>query len=109
MASIDNVKILLSAVTTGTSDSFDVGSCLQVAFETEWSAGTSAGVVVIEHSFVTDYAGTWANLDTQTQSASTLAFGTMPAPLGFLRARVTTTVVDGTVTVRARRLYADLG
>lgn len=99
---------LFSAVTTGTSREIESGGATQIGFECESSAGVSAGIVVIEHSAVEGYAGTWAALDTKDFSAlgaSKKTFFTYPGPLGRIRARVTTNFVGGTLTVREKRMF----
>lgn len=99
---------LFSAVTTGTSGEVESGGATQVAFECESSAGVSAGIVVIEHSAVAAYSGTWALLDTKDFAAigaSKKTFFTYPGPLGRIRARVTTNFVGGTLTVREKRMF----
>lgn len=93
---------LLSAVTTGTSAVMAVPSGLHylTAFITG-SSGVSAGKVKIEGAPSADYAGTWALIgseitvgDDTTQTA--LTEGTY---YPFVRARVSTDVVGGTVSV----------
>lgn len=108
-APVDPVWLpLLTAVTTGTGVEIESDGATQVGIECESSAGVSAGIVVIEHSAVTGYAGTWAVLDTKDFSsvgASKKTFFTYPGPLGRIRARVTTNFVGGTVTVREKRMF----
>jgi hypothetical protein len=68
----------------------------------EWSAGTSAGTVTIEEAAVSDYAGTWASIiDVDWVAASATDAVHLPAAnYAVLRARISSNIVGGTVTVR---------
>ena len=67
----------------------------------EWSVGTTAGVITIEEALTAAYAGTWSSIATASWATATtvevvhLAVGQYAA----VRARISTTVEDGTVTV----------
>jgi hypothetical protein len=98
----------LNAATTGTGTALATNNAVQVGWAVIWSADVTAGEVVIEAAMTKDYAGTWAELDRQAfgdaPSDNAVMMGTYPGPLPFVRARVTTTVTDGTVTVQLMRL-----
>ena len=93
---------LLTAVTTGSG----IAHCeysQHITVEIEGSAGVSAGAIQIEVSDVSTYAGTWAPIGTPiTVVASTKIVAQFAGPHKFVRTRISTTVVDGTVTVRLR-------
>lgn len=95
-------QVLLDAITTGTSEVMAVPTGLaKLTFFIIGSAGVSAGKVKIEAAASPDYAGTWALIDTEI----TVGNDTVQTVLSdgtyypFIRARVSTNVVDGTVTV----------
>lgn len=98
----------LNAVTTGTGSVLATNNAAQVGWAVIWSSGVTAGEVVIEAAMTNNYSGTWAELDRQAFSAAPAAnsvmMGTYPGPLPFVRARVTTNVVDGTVTAQLMKL-----
>lgn len=67
-----------------------------------FGAGVSAGVVKIEAAHAADYAGTWAVLATVTYAAaSAVQEVAISGPHLAVRARVTTTIADGTVDAYA--------
>lgn len=78
----------------------------------QWTTTTSGtisgGTIVIEHSPVADYAGTWNQLDSfSATDADTGAagYGSFPGPIGFMRARITSNITGGgSVTVRLNGL-----
>lgn len=96
---------LLSGVTTGSSTALGTGTmpnCRETAVYVVWGAGTNAGVVTIESSYDSAYTGTWASLATSTwASASKQDIVQITGIHGALRARVSTTVTGGTVSVFA--------
>lgn len=98
----------LSAVTTGTGTSITCSNAIQVGWSILWSAGVSDGEVVIEAANASNYSGTWAEIDRQNFStapaANSMISGTYPGPFQFVRARVTSAVVGGTVTVTINRI-----
>lgn len=112
-ANVDVNWITLLGAATGTGTELQCGGATQVVVEFEASSGVTAGVVVLEHSAVSGYAGTWALLDSEDFSVSPLgsatkAIFTYPGPLGFVRPRIATTFSGGatpTVTVRAKRMF----
>jgi len=100
-------RLLLNAVTTGTGPEdkvcaydFYEGSC-------EWSAGSTSGVVIFEWSPTSGYTGTWASLGTQSFSANAITKAIYQVAGGVVRARVSTAVVGGTVTVRRSLTVSD--
>jgi len=112
-ATVDTNWITALSGTTGTGTEIQLGGATQVAVEYEIATGTTSGVVVLEHSAVSGYAGTWAQLDSQTVGTSfaiapSKTFFTYPGPMGFIRPRVTTTFAGGgapLVTVRVKRMF----
>lgn len=95
---------MLDAVTTGTSPKeLELrGDSLDSAFYITWSAGVSAGAVVIETSEEPGFSGVWAPIFTVTFSGSPPKKDILQVAgaLNNVRARVTTDVVGGTVTVK---------
>ncbi len=95
---------LLNAVTTG-SGSIGVGfmpRCRETAVYVQWSAGTSAGAVTIESAHDASYSGTWAPLGTVTWTAASKEDLLQITGIHLaIRARVSTTVTGGTVSVWA--------
>lgn len=112
-ASVDTAFFTVLDAATGTGTEVALGGANQVAVECEASSGVTAGVVVLEHSAVSGYAGTWAPLDSKDFSiaplgSATKSFFTYPGPLGFIRPRITTTFSGGAtpkVTVRIKRMF----
>jgi hypothetical protein len=95
-------KTLLSAVTTGSGvlSPAELNGRTEHTFYLVGSAGVSAGAVTIEASHDPDYAGTWdATEAAVTVVASTVAYVRVSGPHLALRARISTNVVDGTVSV----------
>lgn len=118
-ANVDSQWIVSTPATSGAltfpaaGTEIQLGGGTQVAVEYEISTGTTAGVVVLEHSAVSGYTGTWANLDTETVGSSfatapSKTFFTYPGPMGFIRARITTSFSGGgspRLTVRVKRMF----
>lgn len=98
----------LNAVTTGTGTVVSCTNAIQVGWSVIWSAGVSSGVVVIEAANSSTYSGTWAQIDqldfAAAPGANSMVTGTYPGPFQFVRARVTTNVVGGTVTATISRI-----
>lgn len=68
------------------------------------SAGVSGGVVSIEWSETSGYSGTWALLEDVTTAAASTQYGSSEDIIGgFLRARISTVISGGTVTVVLKR------
>lgn len=68
------------------------------------SAGVSSGVVEIEWAQTSGYSGTWANIDSITLAAASTQYGSSQDIIGgFVRARISTVVGGGTVTVVLKR------
>lgn len=95
-------KKVQSGATTGNGTELDCrqfGGRRITAYITG-SAGVSAGAVTLETAPEPGYAGTWAPLDTaETVVASTTAIVQADGPFAVVRARISTTVADGTVDV----------
>lgn len=98
----------LSAVTTGTGTAVSCTNAIQVGWSVIWSSGVGAGEVTIEAANSATYAGTWAVIDVQNftaaPAANSIMTGTYPGPFQFVRARVTSNVTGGTVTVTISRI-----
>lgn len=94
--------LLQNAQTTGNGDTIDE-KCgySQTTVYVNWSAGVSAGAVTLETA---DSAipVDWAYLATITYNDGKPSVIHVIAPLSFVRARISTTVVGGTVTVSLR-------
>lgn len=92
---------LLSTVTTGTSAVIAIPAKFwNHTFFITGSSGISAGKVQIETSSLVNYSGTWFPIGSeQTLVASTQLVVTVAEVFLFFRARVTTDVVGGTVSV----------
>lgn len=94
--------LMQDAQTTGNGNEFN-GQRMrgEFVFYVTWSAGVSAGAVTIETADTAGYAGTWASLGTVTTSAaSKVDIFSYTGILAFVRARISTTVAGGTVTVK---------
>lgn len=93
---------LQSAATTGNGTGYNVdGVAENLAFYIAWSAGVSAGAVIIEEAPDKDYAGTWSVISpaVATSAASSTDVVHLQGSFKALRARISTNVVGGTVTV----------
>jgi hypothetical protein len=100
--------ISLDAVTTGTGRALQFNDCRHVRWFVETDSAPDAGVVAIEWAHSEDYAEAWNLLEsitvTEIVAGTPARTVTAPGPIGFVRARVTTTVTNGTVTVRINGL-----
>lgn len=95
-------KNLISAATTGsgTVTPAETINRREHTFYIVGSSGVSAGAVQIETAPSAEYAGTWAPLgNAVTVVASTAAVVNVTGAFGAIRARISTTVADGTVSV----------
>lgn len=97
-------KKLLDAKTAqdevGTLTPADTAPCTEFGIYTQFSAGAAAGTVLIETAPNENYAGTWATLATiNWAAASKCHFTGITDALGALRARISSAVTSGTVTV----------
>lgn len=73
--------------------------CRESAAYLVWSAGVSAGAVTVESSYTTGYAGTWAPLAVvATTAASRTDLVQITGVHRYLRTRISTAVVGGTVS-----------
>lgn len=85
-----------------------IGDVSQMAQITEFavyvafSAGAAAGVVLIETADETTYTGTWAVLATITfAAASKMHYVAITGATRVVRARISSAITGGTVTVKA--------
>ena len=99
--------LLQNAATTGNGTAVDFeGQLRELAIYIIWSAGVSAGAIQVETADATDYTGTWSALHpapvtfTASKQDTVMISGILKA----LRARISTNIVGGTVTVK---LYAN--
>lgn len=90
-----------AAATTGAGSAFAIPNSIKNhTFIIKGSAGISAGKVQCEAADDPTYSGTWAAVGAeQTLVASTELVVTAVGVFPFLRARISTDVVGGTVTV----------
>ena len=102
MGMLELNQLVQNAQTTGNGTACQIPfGCKEVAVYIIGSAGVSAGAVQIETADKDDYAGTWAALGSPVAvTASTQKIVQLTGNLGAIRARISTTVVDGTVSVR---------
>ena len=78
------------------------GRYVEASFFVSFSAGTSAGQVVIESAPFRNYAGTWVIEGTVNWAAASKAHRVSLNLLsGAMRARISTEITGGTVTVTA--------
>ena len=76
------------------------GASRDSAFYIEWSAGVTAGGVQLETARTKTYSGTWAPLGAEnTFKTDTTDIIQLAGPFLFVRARISDTVLGGTVTV----------
>ena len=97
-------ELVLSGVTTGTSAEYDIGGAdlKNVEVYAEWSAGVTAGTVMLESAARkgASAGGFWMNEGTTTFSANnTTRVGVTNRALGAIRARISSGVIGGTVDV----------
>ena len=94
-SALDTVGLVASA-----GIRYEAAKYSETAFYIAFGAGTSAGAVVIETAATPDYTGTWANLSTITWSAASKTHHVaITGVFRALRARISTAIVGGTVTV----------
>lgn len=95
--------LLQNAATTGNGAEADLkGASQHVSIYITGSAGVSAGAVQLESAPTPAYAGTWAAHGSPVVvAASTTKIVQVVGSLGVIRARISTTVADGTVSVTA--------
>jgi hypothetical protein len=95
-------KKVQSGATTGNGEELDlrtIGGRRLLAL-IQGSAGVSAGAVTLEQAIDPGYTGTWEPLGAAvTVVASTTDSLSVDGPFSVVRARISTNVVGGTVTV----------
>jgi hypothetical protein len=78
------------------------GRYVEATFFVEFSAGASAGQVLIESAPSRNYSGTWVIEGTVNWAAESKAHRvSLNLLTGAMRARISTEIADGTVTVTA--------
>lgn len=93
---------LQSAATTGngTAKSWGASSPRELKFYITGSSGVSGGTVQVEESQDPNYTGTWAAIGSAvTVTASTTKTVAFTGATGAVRARITSTILGGTVDV----------
>ncbi len=99
---IDGGSATNDALTIGVMPASICGRFVEATFYVYFDHTSAAGVVQIESAPFRDYTGTWVSEATVTWSAIDKAHRvSLNALTGALRARITTAVTSGTVTVRA--------
>ena len=98
---IDNLATLTTAQQTlATLGPAYASRIRETTFVVSFGVGTTAGVVTIESAAHKDYTGTWASLGTVTWANANAAQSVSITGVHLaLRARISTTIVDGTVDV----------
>jgi len=102
-AQVPPIQALLTAVTTGTSTAIRMDSNEHATIEVSWGSSTSAGAGVVEEAFDSGETFTWTTIGTFAWAAAE-ELDTLHITPGLyrnVRVRITTTVVGGTVTIRA--------
>tara|TARA_Y100000310_G_scaffold296953_1_gene329613 strand:+ start:1165 stop:1503 length:339 start_codon:yes stop_codon:yes gene_type:complete len=94
-------EVVLDAQSTDeTAGAVGVSGLRHMTVLIEWSAGVSAGVVEVEEASTTTYAGTWSNITTVTTGAASSTDAVhIEGSYKALRARISTAITGGTVTV----------
>lgn len=90
---------VLSAVTTGTSEVIVEPNARRWIMTVQWSAGVSAGEVILESGPSRTYTGTWANEGSSVFADNAFDRVVSDSNADYVRVRVGTNVVGGTVTV----------
>lgn len=95
-------QTLQSAATSGNGSAYDTnGAARELVFYIIGSAGISAGEVQLEEAHDSAYAGTWSAFESPVVLiASTVIVKRYSGCLKSVRARISTNVVGGTVTVQ---------
>lgn len=82
-----------------TFDMYDAGRAYEIGIDIVFSAGCTAGVIVVECSHDSAYAGTWANLATVNWAAASRAHHVaITGVFRALRIRISTAVANGTIS-----------
>ncbi len=91
------------AQTTGNGDEYDRRASKRIKFLIRFSTGVTAGAVQVEEAATAGYTGAWAAHGSPVSFVADAEFqAEVQGPVGVMRARISTTIVGGTVTVRAR-------
>lgn len=95
--------ILLNGVQSGTSEAMPCQNAEHIAFTATYDNGVNAGDVIYESAPTKDYAGTWAQEGNSHFGSNTTDRATVDGPLAWMRARISTPIGVGKVTVKARQ------
>lgn len=92
---------LQSAAASGNGTAYEVNGIVEdLVIYAVWSAGGSGGVLSIEEATTDDYAGTWSVITTVTQAGASQTDAVhLSGAFKAIRARLSTGVTGGTVTV----------
>jgi hypothetical protein len=90
---------LLDNVASGTSEVIANGNARRWIMTCEYDAGVSAGEVVLESGPSSAFAGTWANEGNSVGSSNGFDRVVSDSSADFVRARISTPIVGGNVTV----------
>ena len=94
--------VLQDAATTGDGDVLHVnGKTKEVSVYVDWGAGVGAGQVIVESASSPSYAGTWAPIATLNYLVNAEHLVQITGYLIALRARISSDITGGTVTVTA--------
>jgi hypothetical protein len=94
-------RVLQKDAVSGNGQAAELNGVRQVTCYITGSAGVSAGAVQLETAPSATFAGTWAPLGTAvTVVASTTAVATTIGSFKAIRARISTPVTGGTVSVQ---------
>lgn len=99
-------ETLQNAAASGSGTAVMCGAAQHLAVFAVWSSGGSGGVLSIEEAATDDYAGTWSVITTVTQAGASQADVVhLTGSFRAIRARLSTGVTGGTVTVTIKGSY----
>lgn len=98
---LSKARLLQNGATTGNGQTADLkGGCREIAIYIVGSAGVGAGAVQLESSHDPAYTGTWAAHGSPVTVVASAALRVgVSGVIGAVRARISTTVTGGTVSV----------
>lgn len=95
------VTLFTNQSASGVSATVKFRRVRRLAVYARFSSGASAGVVTVETSSDRNYSGTWHSLGTLTAASDTEKVLFVDGPLLWVRARISTAISGGTVSVYA--------
>lgn len=103
--SFEMYKVFSATAAAASSDEIDARNAEQIALQVVAGSGVSSGVVKLEGSPTSAYAGTWLDLGSLTINGASKIFGvslgigaTTGLPIKYVRARISTLIGGGTIT-----------